>query len=307
MPMCRVTPQRHWDWIWSFNENGHGNNTKEEEENMKTNRGIKVLGIVLSVMVGMAPISDVHAALTVPVSRSVTVEATVSAMNILNIAVKNLSDDQAASKITFSNPLGIGTAAQYVQIDFNSNAVGARIVLRTDNKNNSKPFTGPVNAEGAGLVGNTDSTSTVPLLWVVFDDVAQAKTFVFKGDTDPSPTKSGTLLGAQERGAGEAEGLVVDKNNKTPAGSNAGEVGGYEDTRVQGYATVVVPQGTAGLLGGFPTDKDGATDGNGNGNLGDDGLRSCTSPVFLAIGADFNGVAAQTYSTNTLALDLIVQ
>lgn len=275
---------------------------------MKSKTCIKLISTVLSAMVAFAPISGSYAALNVVSSQSVTVEATITAVNTLSIALKNISDDQAAIKISFANASGIQNAGQYVQIDYNSNAAGARIVIRTDNKNNtlpSKPYTGTI--EGSGLVGVTDTTATIPLLWVIFDDLGSAKTFVFKGDTDPLGTSHGDLLGATERGAGEAEGLVVDKNNKTTAGTGAGEVGGYEDVRVQGYATVVVPQGTGGLLGGFPSDKDGAADGNGNGNIADDGLRTCASPVFLVLGADFNGAVAQAYSTNTLALDLIVQ
>ena len=260
---------------------------------MKTNKGIKALGIVLSAMVVITPMSDLYGALNVPISRSVTVEATVSAVNILNVAVKNISDDLAASKMTFSSTTGIGTASQYVQIDFDSNAVGARIVIRTDNKNNSKPFTG--TGEGAGLVGITDSKFTVPLLWAVFDDLGGpngAKAFVFKGDTDPSGTSKGSLLGAVERGAGEAEGLVVDKANPN-----------YESTDPNlspiGYATVSSVAGTVGGLGNFPTDEDGSGPKTG--------LRSCTSPIFVVLGAGFVGVPAQAYSTNTLALDLIVQ
>ena len=258
---------------------------------MKENKGIKGLGVVLSAILAMGPVAELQGALNVPISRAVTVEAVVTGTNVLNIALLNISGDLAAAKMTFANTSGIGGSAQYIQVDFNSNAVGARVVLRTDNKNSSKPFTG--TGEGAGLVGNTDSKITAPLLWAVFDDLALAKAFVFKGDTDPSGTLHGSLPGSVERGAGEAEGLVVDKanvnyENADPNGAN-----------VQGYATVVIPQGTSGLLGNFPSDEDGAGPKTG--------LRPCTSPIFLVVAGVFGGLTAQTYSTSTLALDLVTQ
>ncbi len=264
---------------------------------MKKNKTVAMLGALLAFTVAMGPVNEVSGALNVPVSVPVTVEATVTGSNNLSVAVKNSSDDQTATKVAFANASAIAKASQYLQIDFNSNSIGARVVLRTDNKNSSKPYTG--TDEGAGLVGNTDSKFTAPLLWAVFDDVTPAKSFAFTGDTDPSSASKGTVVGATERGNGEAEGLVVDKNNKS--------TGGYEGASVQGYATVVVPNGTTGSLGGFPSDADGAADGNGNGNPGDDGLRSCTSPVFVVLAGAFNGLPAQAYTTNTLALDLVVQ
>ncbi len=261
---------------------------------------------MLSVALVFGPVTQAHAVLNVPITMPVTVEATVSTTNALTIAVKNNSDDTVPSpiKMTFATASGIAKAGQYVQIDYNSNAPGARIVIRTDNRNSTIPFTGDSvakPAEGAGLVGNTDSKATVPLLWVVFDDVAAVKSFVFTGDTDAT-AGTGVVLGATPRAVGEAEGFVIDKNNKTAPGTDPakpGEIGGYEDPRVQGYATVVVPQGTGGLLGSFPADEDGAGSSTG--------LRICTSPIFLALGSSFNGVTAQKYSTSTLALDLITQ
>ncbi len=224
--------------------------------------------------------------------------ATVTGSNSMSIAVLNISDDQLAAKIQFSIPSGISKASQYVQIDFDSNAIGARIVLRTDNKNSSPAYGG--TGEGAGLVGVSNATETVPLLWAIFDDAAAAKAFGFTGDTDSDATGKGLLPGAIARQAGEAEALVVDMNNKTPSGDiSRGETGGYEDSRVQSYATLVFPSGTSGALGNFPVDEDGAGSGTG--------ARQATSPVFVVLGAGFNGVSNQAYRTSTLGFDLVVQ
>lgn len=215
-----------------------------------------------------------------------TATAIVSGVNSLDVFLLNTSDDQAAPKMQFASPSGIAKSNQYLHIVFDSNALGARIILRTDNRNSAKPFTG--SGEGAGLVGNSDSTQTVLLLWAVFPDLISAKAFVFKGDTDPSGSAKGSLPGSVERGAGEAEGLVVDKANLD-----------FETQNVLSYTTVVLPNGANGLLGNFPTDEDGA------GGL--TGLRSAASPVFLVLGADFVNAVSQTYSTSTLGLDLVVQ
>jgi hypothetical protein len=252
----------------------------------KTNRAVGLMAAMLSFAVVFAPIAEVGAALNVPISRSVTVSAVVTGTNILNVAIKNVSNDVAASQVAFPSSSGIATAQQYLEIEYDSIAVGARVVIRTDNATSSPAFSG--TGEGAGLVGNTDTTRTAPLLWVVFDTLAPIKTFTFQGDTDPSSTVKGTVPGATERGAGESEGLVVDKANPN-----------YETTDIQGYATVVVPTGTAGLLGSFPTDADGSGPGTG--------LRTATSPIFLLLGGGFSSIPAQTYSTTKLALDLVVQ
>lgn len=213
--------------------------------------------------------------------------ATVSGVNSLDVALLNVSDDQAAAKIQFPNSSsGVNTAAQYARITFDSNAIGARVIIRTDNRNSAVPFTG--TGEGGGLVGHMDSGKTVPLLWAVFPDLPGAKAFVFKGDTDPSGSSKGSLPGSVERGAGEAEGFVVDKANPN-----------FETQDVLNYATVVLPNGTNGLLGNFPTDEDGAGASTG--------LRSAASPVFLVLGSDFTSVSSQMYSTTTLGLDLVVQ
>ena len=215
-----------------------------------------------------------------------TATATVSGVNSLDLKLFNLADSQPATKVQFLNTSGIAKADQYLQVEFDSNALGARIIIRTDNRNSNPPFTG--TGEGAGLVGKIDSGQTVPLLWVVFPDLASAKGFQFTGDTDPDGTGKGTLPGAIARPAGEAEGIVVDKANPS-----------FETPSVLDYTTVVVPNGTGGLLGSFPTDEDGAGPKTG--------LRSATSPTFIVLGADFFNTSTQSYATTTLGLDLVVQ
>ncbi len=254
---------------------------------MKENKWLKAVAVMLSAMIAIYPVADVYAALNIKLtSTPVTVEAVVAGSNVLSVTLKNASNDGDALKVAFANTTRIGTASQYLEVAFKSIEIGARVIIRTDNRNATPSYTGTGSA--AGLVGNTDRTTTAPLLWAVFDDVTSAKAFVFKGDTDPSGTVVGTVPGAEERGAGEAEGLIVDKTDTD-----------YESTTTQNYATVVVPNGESGLMGNFPVDADGAGPSTG--------MRACTSPVYVVIGAGFQGKSAQTYSTNTLALDLIAQ
>ncbi len=217
---------------------------------------------------------------------SLEASGTVTGSDSLAVSVHNLSDDQQTTKVQFGNTTGIAKASQYLQIDYDSNALGARIIIRTDNRNSVVAYSG--SGEGSGLVGNTHRDETVPLVWVVFDELASAKTFIFTGDTDIDGQKVGSLPGANPRLAAEAEGLVVDKANTN-----------FETQNVLDYATIVLPSGTTGLLGSFPTDDDGAGPSTG--------LRSSTTPVFLILGADFVNARSQSYSTTTLSLDLIVQ
>ena len=212
--------------------------------------------------------------------------ATVSGSNSMDLQLFNLADDQPSTKVQFLNTAGITKANQYLKVEFDSNALGAHIIIRTDNRGSNPPFTG--SGEGAGLVGTTDSTQTVPLLWVIFPNLPSAKSFQFTGDTDPDGTGVGSLPGATARAAGQAEGLVVDKANPN-----------FETSEVQDYTTAIVPSGTDGLLGNFPTDEDGAGPSTG--------LRRATSPVFIVLGVDFVNANVQSYTTTTLGLDLVVQ
>ncbi len=217
---------------------------------------------------------------------TLAVTATISGVNSLELTFFNLADDQPASKVQFTNTSGIVKANQYIRINFDSNALGAKIILRTDNRNSNPAFTG--TGEGAGLVGVADSTVTIPMLWVVFPDLPSAKSFQFTGDTDPDVNATGSLPGANRRPSGEAEGIVVDKANPN-----------FEIPNVLNYATVVLPNGTNGLLANFPTDEDGAGPSTA--------LRQASSPLFLVLGADFVNAKTQSYTTTTLGFDLVVQ
>ena len=244
----------------------------------------KKIAMVMSIgVLGLTMPSLVHGGSNTAVT---SVTATVSGTNSMDLQLFNLADDQPSTKVQFLNTTGITKANQYLSVSFDSNALGAHIIIRTDNRGSNPPFTG--SGEGAGLVGIKDSTQTVPLLWAIFSDLPSTKSFQFTGDTDPDGTAAGTLPGATARAAGEAEGLVVDKANTN-----------FESSGVQNYVTAIVPNGTDCLLGNFPTDEDGAGPSTG--------LRHATSPVFIVLGADFFNANVQSYTTTALGLDLVVQ
>ncbi len=104
----------------------------------------------------------------------------------LDVKLKNITDDTDTTELLFgSHEVGtqIAPAEQYAEIDYNFKFTTGRLVIYTDNENNTVPYTGDENA--GGLVGTFDATQVAPIHWVTFD-APVAGGYVFSGD---SPTE----------------------------------------------------------------------------------------------------------------------
>ena len=263
-------------------------------------------------MVGLAflvlgVMHQVQAAITVVSSATVpTVQATVTGVaQTLSVAVKNVSDNAAAAGGVATFPAGssVKTSAQYLEVSFQSNTIGAAVIIDTDNRSGTanpgfcsgkdgvigtaddEPFNPSSGASGSGLVGTAAAGHgfAVPLLWTVFDAV-QPGGYTFVKDF-------------------AIEGVVTDKaQTHAFAGPNGTLIAqSFDSSANLSYASVVTNMtqdgsgANSGLIASFPQTAQGG------------GLRSATSPVVVYLGVDYTGAPAQGYGTNTLKLELINQ
>jgi hypothetical protein len=243
-----------------------------------------------------------HAALNV--QQSVTIgTVTANAIGVaetLAVTIKNVSDNATVTAVSFPSGSGLASSGQYLEVAFQSNTIGASVIISTDNRaadavprfasGATDNFDSTTGVSGAGMVGTATFGHgfVVPLLWVVFDS-----------------TQSG---GHSFTGNLVLEGVVTDKaQTHAFAGPNGALIAQpFDSAENLGYASIIsgmVQEGSAnkGLIASYPVDADG----NDNGN--DDGLRPATSPVVVYLGTNYTGAPAQGYATNKLKLELIHQ
>jgi hypothetical protein len=93
---------------------------------------------------------------------------------VLQVIVRDQATGELAGQLAFglTPPEGaLVVAPQYLDVRYGLDATFNRVTINTDNRNGTlHRFTGPPEASAAGLVGEVDSTVTVPLLWQVYDE-----------------------------------------------------------------------------------------------------------------------------------------
>ncbi len=244
----------------------------------------------------------------------------------LSLVIRNVDNDAVAGNLTFPSAKGAATCRQYLELHFQSNALGAAVILSTNNRMMSadgrttlanpafksgpdgrlntaddEAFEPQKGASGAGLVGTAQGGHgyVIPLFWTVFDQ----------------PVVNGGAKGYTFAANYAREAAVTDKAQTHVFINARGDLAPqpFDDARSIAYASVVVGMSfengqSKGLIASFPEDADGsARDGNGDGDFQNDGLRSVTSPVVIYVGTDYTGAPLQGYATNTLKLELIHQ
>ena len=282
---------------------------------MKTRE--RIMAGVLSAILVLGVMPRAQAAHTVVVSAPVgTVDAQVSGIaETLSVVSKNVSDNAAFpnNRVTFPAGNGVASSPQYLDVSFQSNALGAAVILSTDNRRTTanprfatspgdvfKPDTG---VSGAGLVGVAANGHgfTVPLLWAVYDN-PRAGGYTFTGNLGSTPNTF-----AEAAMTDKAQTFVFsdkDDNGNTVPVRLVAQL--FDSPKGLAYASVVVGMtkvngDNVGLIASFPEDIDGPANGLTN------GLRTAKSPIAIYLGADYRGTPAQAYSTNTLTLELIHQ
>lgn len=233
-----------------------------------------------------------------PVVLSAT--GTLGAVSELSVVMRNVADNSVnVSGLGFSGAAGatIVQSPQYLDISFNDNSVGFQaITISTNNRDNaaSPKYTGP--GIGSGLIGATDTRQTAALRWGIFDDIQNDGTgativnangfFVSdKGQAQAAQCQD-NVSGAFESGADcDADDPTIDWDGNGSPGA-----GPYS----QGFASMAFglagTNGDLSIAGIAPaTTARKVTDGN----------------VKAYLSADYNGAEAQTYSSNTLTIEMI--
>ncbi|MBI4431226.1 MAG: VCBS repeat-containing protein [Candidatus Omnitrophica bacterium] len=126
---------------------------------------------------------------------------------------------------------GIVPFRQYLLVDFSlppADNLFASIVASTDNRNGEPAYTGADREKAAGLVGETDGSFTVPLLWKVYND-----------SSIPGVVEPGRFIGD----AFVTEGLIQDKAQSA-----------YNNLDAQVLRELVTNL-NGGTLGLFPTEN----------------------------------------------------
>jgi hypothetical protein len=286
-----------------------------------------VTGLIVASIATQAQAYTSRGSSTITVAPSGVTESTTFATAVV---VQGSGTDTPATLGFGTGPTaGFRDSDESIRVSVDTNVVGNRVIIYT---NNLAPTASPqacldtsTGIDGGGLVGVTDCSRTVPLLWAVFDtNVNHTFTAATVGDdeiyiTDRAHVASFTT-GPGVAPDNQAMALCRDLPAITPV-ANASNDGLYpqffgnpgldEDLCDPADTTppfTVVSQelskniavnafgfnGTVGLAPNLatPSPSDSIT---------------VTSPYYLAVGADFTGAAPQNYATNTLTLELVTQ
>lgn len=204
----------------------------------------------------------------------------------------------------------VATADQVVKLNFSDNHAGFQsIIVSTENPTvQITTDLGPQTLVRSGLITDDQEDTSVPLHWVVFDELTDAQNWDFVVFEDGF-TQYDAVLDEDVDVSGKIDNriqfFVVDRNQSD-----------FDTEAVLGFATVVAGvSNQLGTLAKAPwdteitVDNDGGaigTDGNPTPSLNDGSPRSTSDgEVFLKFGADYNGAPAASYYTNTLTLDLV--
>lgn len=250
----------------------------------------------------------------------------------------------AATTIDFTTPNGISDSGEAIKIKGGTNLVNSRVIIYTENDLNTVPpnkaatVNPATGVDGAGLVGQTDPSFSVPLFWGtttgVNNDPNTNPDYVFDGDlndgigevfiVDKRHSASFTTVGSVLDNASlwTFAGISVPNTLNDGLYPQLWELDLYNSATVHTDATRVSPS----LYNTIATTMFGIATGGGS-DLGfyvgsvpkistvstSDSITARLSKtdgtaggeMYLAIGGDFSGKPAQVYSTAKLAVAIV--
>ena len=226
--------------------------------------------------------------------------------------------------------IGFGTggndfrdSGEAVKVSVNTNVANNRIIIYTENlsatANPKACLDTSTGIDGGGLVGVTDCSQAVPLLWVVADtNVDHTFTTAVIGDDEIFVTDHAHVASFTNTGSAlDNKAMVLCRNPATaipnPANNGLypqffGNPGLNEDLCDAAAPTTVVSQELSKNIAVVAHSFSGTVGTAPNLTTPDpaDSI-TVTSPIYLPIGADFIGAAPQDYATSTLTLELVTQ
>lgn len=218
-----------------------------------------------------------------------------------------------------------------IKVEVDTNVAGNRVIIYTNNLGAEASPQACVNTatgiDGGGLVGNTDCSQTVPIVWAVQDANAD---YTF---TPNPPQEAFNATGA-------SNGVFITDRAHVATFTSVGSA--LDNQAMKRCADNVPVANTANdglypqFFGGAGQDLDLCDQASSEeidaaeelskniavvafGFLEDGGTApdlatanpadtiTVTSPIYLPIGADFRDATAQSYSTNTLTVELVTQ
>jgi len=216
--------------------------------------------------------------ITTLASQTLVASGTLTGVSTLNVPNKVLTfnSDGTADQL-------VVTASQVIKVEFNDNTDGYQaIIVSTNNKNTGLYTNTDPLMYGAGLVGETDSTVSAPLHWVVFPTEALATPYAFTKFTAAD----------QASNSNYKEGYVDNRIQPYVVDQSQPD---FNQNGVIGYTSVIYDINlTTAKLADRPVD-DGAGD-----------PRQVTNgEAYMKFAVDYHTVKPQAYSTDTLTLDLV--
>jgi len=176
----------------------------------------KTLSVFLAVMTLLLPLQGQLYAVTF------TATGTVTAVSSFTATLKKTADNTALTQLTLPAGTGFAKADGYVDVTFTDNNVGFQAVLiSTDNRAATaapNKYTGI--AQGSGMVGVTDTSVIVPLLWMVSDAlITGGYTFTgAAGEYFVSDKQQGTTSATQNVTTGASACNDANKSNTCTTG-----------------------------------------------------------------------------------------
>lgn len=214
-------------------------------------------------------------------------------------------------------------AGEAIKVTVNTNLAANRVIIYTDNLNAAAVPQAALDTslgnDGGGLVGVTDRSQTVPMLWVVADtNVDHAFTTATIGDdeifiTDRAHVATFTPVGSVlDNQAMKRCADLVSVPNAAGDGLYPQFFGGpaVNQDLCDQTTGATIPQAQElskniavvafSFLGANGTAPDLSTPSPAD-------SIAVTSPIYLPIGANFSTAPAQDYATSTLTVELVTQ
>lgn len=257
-------------------------------------------------------------------SSTVTVDGTVAESTTFSSSIVQQGSADVPATLGFgSGGNGFRDSGEAIKVTVDTNVANNRLIIYTNNLGASASPKACLDTskgnDGGGLVGKTDCTKTVPLLWAINDtnvdhnfttgtvgddeiyitDLAHAATFTPKNSAvDNQQMKFCASGTAQPNTTGDGlypqffGGVGVDKDLCDAVSGS--KIAAAEELSKNIAVFAFGFSGTTGLAPNLSTPSPSDT-------------ISVTSPVYLAVGADFTGASPQDYGTNSLTVELIAQ
>ncbi len=214
-------------------------------------------------------------------------------------------------------------SGEAIRVNVNTNLAANRVIVYTDNLNAAAVPQAALNTalgnDGGGLVGVTDRSQIVPMLWTVEDtNVDHVFTTAIIGDdeifiTDRAHVATYTTAGsALDNQAMKRCADLVSVPNTTGDGLYPQFFGGpaVNQDLCDQTSGLPIPQAQElskniavvafSFLGGIGTAPNLLTPSPAD-------SIAVTSPIYLPVGANFSTAPAQDYATSTLTVELVTQ